>query len=124
MTGIRPGRSSNGSTTSTVALEAKGPRGQGFPAPLFVRDFTVTGVRPLSEGLHAKLALETADSSIREAIAPVSDTPRVVSGVRTRSAQLRQAGQGTRFEHGREPRFFSAGSLTEVPRDPEKRYAS
>ena len=72
MTGIRPGRSPNGSTTSTVALEAKGPRGQGFPAPLFVRDFTVTGVRPLSEGLHAKLALEMADGSIREAIAPVS----------------------------------------------------
>lgn len=51
------------------ALEAGGPWGQGFPAPLFVGDFTVTDVRSLSEGLHAKLTLETADGSILEAIA-------------------------------------------------------
>ncbi|MHB1513983.1 MAG: single-stranded-DNA-specific exonuclease RecJ [Acidiferrobacter sp.] len=51
------------------ALEAGGPWGQGFPAPLFVGDFTVTGVRLLSEGLHAKLILETADGGIFEGIA-------------------------------------------------------
>ena len=51
------------------ALEAGGPWGQGFPAPLFVGDFMITGVRLLSEGLHAKLTLETADGGILEAIA-------------------------------------------------------
>ncbi len=48
---------------------AGGPWGQGFPAPLFVGDFTVTGVRLLSEGLHAKLTLTGADGGILEAIA-------------------------------------------------------
>ena len=50
-------------------LEAGGPWGQGFPAPLFVGDFTVTGIRPTLDGLHAKLTLETADGGILEAIA-------------------------------------------------------
>ena len=51
------------------ALEAGGPWGQGFPAPLFVGDFTVTAVRLLSEGLHAKLTLTDDGGGYYEAIA-------------------------------------------------------
>ncbi len=51
------------------ALEDGGPWGQGFPAPRFVGDFTVAGIRPLSEGLHAKLTLADAQGALCEAIA-------------------------------------------------------
>jgi single-stranded-DNA-specific exonuclease len=51
------------------ALEDGGPWGQGFPAPRFVGDFTVTGILSLSEGLHAKLTLVDAQGALCEAVA-------------------------------------------------------
>ncbi|HUW97688.1 MAG TPA: single-stranded-DNA-specific exonuclease RecJ [Acidiferrobacter sp.] len=38
-------------------LENGGPWGQGFPAPRFIGDFQVVAIRPLSDGLHAKLTV-------------------------------------------------------------------
>ncbi|MHB8252364.1 MAG: single-stranded-DNA-specific exonuclease RecJ [Acidiferrobacter sp.] len=39
------------------ALQDGGPWGQGFPAPLFEGHFRVEAIRPLSDGLHARLTV-------------------------------------------------------------------
>jgi len=51
------------------ALENGGPWGQGFPAPRFIGDFQVMGIRSLSDGLHAKLTVVGDDGAPIEAIA-------------------------------------------------------
>ncbi len=72
------------SLATARALRAAGPWGQGFPEALFDGEFLVSGARVLGDR-HLKLALQTADGAVLDAIAfghAASGNPPVHAGMR------------------------------------------